>query len=122
MKYISVNTLLLPLNLALAWMLTELGLHYLLATLAGFTLHVTISFFINRGWTFKKPETQTRNGLFRAALVEVGTIVIVLCVTAGFVELAHTSFLTARIYATLLAGVWSYIMDSLFTFQVKPFK
>ena len=121
-KYSTVNGIVLPLNLGIAWGLTLLGLNYLVATAVGYTVQITLAFFVNRHWTFAKPEVETLTGLMRAGIVEASAFIIVLATTYLCVAALHLPFIWARIAAVIAAGIWCYLMDSIFTFRVKPFR
>ncbi len=119
LKYSSVNAVLLPLNLTTAWTLTAMGIHYLLATIVGFGVQIFLAFFINRNWTFKRPDIRAGTGLLKASLVEISAILVVLVTTWFWVETVGLEFLTARVIAVGVVGVWCFLLDSLFTFQVR---
>ena len=122
LKYAGVNGALLPLNIGIAWALTEMGMHYLIATAIGALVHLTIAFFINRQWTFLKPELAAVPGLIRAAFVETVAICIMLAATYAGVELLALQFFWARVLGVVASGIWMYIGDSTFTFKTKPFR
>lgn len=119
LKYSGVNAVLLPLNLSIAWALTEIGLHYLAATVAGFAVQITIAFFINRAWTFRRPEVRAVGGITRASIVEIGAILVVLATTTLAVEFFGATFLWARLIAVATSGIWCYVLDSRYTFRAK---
>ena len=122
LKYGSVNLVLLPLNILIAWILTHLGMHYLLATAIGFTVQITLAFLINRRWTFEKMSITVTSGLARSMVVEATALMVVIVTTWIGVEYLSLSFVSARIAAVVVAGVWCYILDSLFTFKTHPFR
>ena len=118
LTYGSVNLILLPLNLATAWALTEIGVQYLVATAVGFMVHVVLEFFINRRWTFERLDLKTIPGLVRALCVQVSALIVVPLSTKFGVELAHLDFVYARGSAVVTSAVWCYVLDHLFTFRV----
>jgi putative flippase GtrA len=117
--YAGVNTLCLPCNIGLAWILTTHGLHYILATIAGFMLHVLLAFSLNRTFTFRS-SVSARNGLAKSAIVAITGVFVAVAVTALCVEVVGLSFLASRILAMFVAGLWDYVLDSQFTFREQP--
>jgi putative flippase GtrA len=122
LAYGSVNAVLLPLNLAIAWALTEIGVQYLLATIAGFIVHLTLEFFINRRWTFQRLDLAALSGLTRALCVQLSALVVVVMTTWVGVEMIEVDFVYSRGLAVVTAGVWCYGLDCLFTFRVQMFR
>jgi putative flippase GtrA len=113
--------MLFPLNLFIAWSLTEAGMDYRAATVAGFFTHVSIAFFINRTWTFHKAEVRTDTGLLKTWTIGASDLAIALAMTTALVEYAGLGFLYARIGAALTVFIWSYVLNCIFTFRVKVF-
>ena len=96
------------------------GGNYLVATVIGFLTSVLISFFVNRMWSFRK---WVHTGRVAVSLfVGLGTLCVVIFVTYVGVSQIHVPYLEARLVAALIAAVTSYVGDSIFTFQVKPFE
>ncbi len=120
LKFFTINAVLLPLNLGVAITLTWLGLDYLLATAAGYIVHISLGFLLQRSITFNNPSLEVLAGMFRASLVEMVGIIIVLITTYVAVELFGFDFLLSRFIAVIVVGVWDYIAHSLFTFRTDP--
>lgn len=118
----SVNLLILPLNIGIAWMLTKAGLHYLFATATGVGLQLVLTFFISRRWTFDRSEIKAKSGLLRTTMVELVSMTNILFITAIGVELFKLEFTLARISAMTIAGILGYVLDSFFTFRTSPFR
>lgn len=121
LRYFGINTILLPLNLGVAWVLTATGIHYLPATALGFTLQFVVAFILNRKYTFRSLDLPLSWALLQTALIGLGGIAIVLAFTSVGVEILGLPFLLVRLSASLLAGLWYYTMDSLVTFKISPF-
>ena len=121
-KFLTINTLLVPVNIGIATGLTFVGLHYLLATLVGIVVHISIAFFIHRKQTFQREDLHAGTGILRGLVVEFSGFGIVLFAVYVFVDLLGLSFLSARIIAALLVGVWDYLVHSWVTFKTHPFK
>jgi putative flippase GtrA len=118
-RYAGVNAVLLPFNLLLAWFLTAHGVQYLVATSAGYVAHLVVAFFINRRWTFKKPEVRTMSGLLKVVCVEIVGVSLLLVGTYIGYELLKFPFIFARIASSFVAFFWNYCVESLFVWKVS---
>jgi putative flippase GtrA len=118
-RYTSVNIVCLPVNIGLAWLLTESGMHYVTATVMGYAAHVLLAFLLNFVWTFDQPVIHATKSIMYLAVIHSASFLIVIAVTAICVELIMLSFITARIIAMVIAGLWDYTLDSLFTFKPR---
>ncbi|MBC7836657.1 GtrA family protein [Acetobacteraceae bacterium] len=121
-SYTGVNAAVLPFNLATAWILSALGVHYLLATAAGFILHVVVIFFVNRRWTFDREDLMTSEGLVRTAIIHGLSFCVAMGTVAVCVEYYELQFMWARVIAVAVCGMWDYMGDSFFTFRRNPFR
>jgi putative flippase GtrA len=103
----------------LTLLLFVFNLNYLVATGLGFMGAVAYAFFVNRRWSFNKWVHTSR----LAISLGVGfvTLLVVLFVTYLGVESIHLPYFEARVAAAIIGAVISYIGDSIFTFQMKPF-
>jgi putative flippase GtrA len=106
--------------LFVAVLLFAFHVEYLPATIIGFILAMIGAFFLNRAWTFEK-HTKVWRVVFAIAIAGVSLAIVSWCTWFG-VEYFAMHYLTARTIGAVLATVWSYIADSLVTFQVKPFE
>jgi len=120
--YGGVNVIALAPNLLTAWLLTEWGMQYLLATICGYVVHIAGAFVLNHTWTFKHSNASRGKAVARTTLVHIGSFTIVMLVTPLCVEVFGTSFIVARLTASVYAGIWDYLLDSHFTFEVHPFR
>ena len=103
----------------IALLMFVFDVQYLLATALGFFTAVLISFFVNRIWSFRK---WVHTGRVAVSLfVGLVTLSVVLFVTYVGVQTIQAPYIEARIAAALVAAVVSYVGDSIFTFEVKPF-
>jgi putative flippase GtrA len=116
---VAFSSFLVDLSLLLLF-LFAFNLNYLVATGLGFMGAVAYAFFVNRQWSFKK---WVHTGRLAVSLgVGLVTLVVVLFVTYLGVETVHLPYFEARIAAAIIGAVISYIGDSIFTFQMKPFE
>jgi len=119
-KYGGIDTVLFPLNLVIAWRLTEQGMNYQLATVAGFFIHITIAFFFNYTWTFRShlPKGWALVKTWGIGATDLGIAVIA---TTLLKEYGGFSFFWARFWAGAVVFGWDYVLNSLITFKTKPF-
>jgi putative flippase GtrA len=117
--YGGVNILCFPANLGAAWVAHQYGAQYVVATLVGVVLHITLAYCCNRLYTFKETETQVGQSLLVAYMVGLFSIAMVVGVTVVCVEYFALSFMMARIVAMCIAGVCDFILDAHLTFKVK---
>lgn len=104
----------------LAVLMFVFDVNYLIATAVGFTVAVVFSFFVNRMWSFEKWVHVGRIAI--ALFVGFTTLCVVLFCTYIAVETFQIPYLEARFAAALIAAIVSYIGDSLFTFEMRPFE
>ena len=120
--YSGVNSVAFVCNLTVAWVLTTWGMQYLLATVCGYVVHLTLVFVVNHTWTFRTGDVRQGAAVLRMCVVHIGSFVLVMTVTPLCVELLGMSYLFARLIAALCAWVWDYLLDSHVTFGVHPFR
>lgn len=120
MRYSGVGILTFVADLLIVYLLLALGVYYVAATVIGFILAMIAAFFLNRAWTF---HTHTRSWriIFAMGVALVSLLIVSWCTYWG-VEYLFVHYLPARIIAALVASVWSYVGDSIVTFQIEPFE
>ncbi|MDO8514484.1 MAG: GtrA family protein [bacterium] len=92
--------------------------YYVASVVIGFTTTTVALFFANRTWTFGKNVHPLR--AIYAVLVAVTTLGIVTGLTYLGVEYFGLYYIVARVVAAWFGLAWSYLGDSLFTFEVRP--
>ncbi len=118
-KYIGVNGGLLPLNLAMGWMLYRVGMKYEIAYTIGFLIHVMLEFLINRQWTFRRTDLKRFPGLMRGLCVQGSALCLMVLTMRIGIDIIGAGEFLARIAAVFVCGVWCFVLDHLFTFRTK---
>jgi putative flippase GtrA len=122
-SFVSVNAVLVCLNLAIAWLCTDvLTLHYMWGASAGYGIQVVLGFFIQRDHIFRRSDITTTHGLIRACLVECISVGVMIGTTLVFVEWFSMWHIYARMCSMLCVGAWDYVAHSYFTFRTHPFR
>lgn len=120
--YYIVDGVTFVLNIFIAWVLVQYGVHYLLATILGFVFQTVAAFFLNKTWTFNQPHLRVSRGLFVTSLVQITAFCLVIGLTAFGVEYLAFPFLLVRIVSGVIAGVIAFVLDSRYTFGVSLLK
>lgn len=119
-RYSSVGFVTFLADLGIVYILFfSLGFGYLSATALGYLLATIAAFFLNRVWTYR-----THTHIWRiiyALCVAFASLVMITWITYLGVEYLGLQYLVARSLAAIVTTVFSYIADSLLTFQVPPF-
>ena len=89
LRYLSTGALSVALNLLILLTLMHFGVHYLVAICVCFVAVTTISFGINRLWTFRKRAGGAHKDFGRYLLVALAQLPISLVSFAACVELLH---------------------------------
>jgi len=99
-------------NLAVLYLLTELGVYYLLSGLIGIEAGLLSNFFLNRLWTFKDRRIQgfgfMLTALYRDHAVRFVGIVLNLVILWLLTSLFGLYYLTSQIIGILVAMLWNY--------------
>ena len=99
-------------NLAVLYLLTELGVYYLLSGLIGIEAGLLLNFFLNRSWTFNDRQTQgfgyLLTALYRDHAVRFVGIVVNLMILWLLTSLFGLYYLTAQIIGIVVAMFWNY--------------
>lgn len=89
LRYLSTGALSVALNLLILLTLMHFGVHYLVAICVCFVAVTTISFGINRLWTFRKRAAGAHKDFGRYLLVALAQLPMSLASFAACVELLH---------------------------------
>lgn len=86
-----------------------LGVHYLIAAAAGFTVSVVLNYILCVVWAFKGVEKSNKKimaAFFITSLVGLGLNQLFMWI---FVDLIHIYYMIAKIITVVLVMVWNYI-------------
>lgn len=107
-------------GLGLLWVLTSVfGIYYLVSATIAYFAAVSVNYVINRSWVFRN------NGyhpFFRGYLIwgiiTVAGLFINLALLAFFVELLSLHYITARIIAAIVVGIFGFYMNARYNFKL----
>jgi dolichol-phosphate mannosyltransferase len=105
-------------NLALLWLLVNLGMDHLLAALVATEISIINNFFWNDQWTFKGDIGQDHSKLarfFRFQVVASFTAVLTLGLFSVFFQVWHIYYLLAQFWAIGFATLVNFSVNSWLT-------
>ena len=107
LRYLGTGVLSVGLNLLILLSLMHLGVHYLAAICVCFVAVTTISFGVNRFWTFRKHAAGVRRDFGRYFLVALLQLPLSLSCFGACVELVHMS---PPVAAVVVSGVFAPVL------------
>lgn len=97
----------------------KLHLYYLLANTISFFISVTISFFLNKKWTFKNKEEQTHKQYLKFWLMALCGLGINEIIIFLLVDRAHLYDFLAMVIATGVILFWNFFMGKHWVFKTS---
>lgn len=98
------------------------GLHYLLAATVAIEITIVFQYALNNVWTFRAVKNtgwgEYLHGLVKTNLVRGSAIPIQLGVLYGLVSWSEIAYLLANVIAILVSGVYRYVLDARWTWNV----
>src|SRR4051812_47548170 len=119
LRYLSTGVLSVALNLLILLSLMHLGVHYLVAICVCFVAVTTISFGINRLWTFRKRVAGVRRDFSRYLLVALLQLPLSLGGFAVCVELLHMQPPLAAIVISAVFAPALYLLHRGWSFGLR---
>ncbi|MGZ4932673.1 MAG: glycosyltransferase [Halobacteriota archaeon] len=112
------------LNLALLYVLTELGMFYGAAGLIAIEVGLLSNFVLNRSWTFKDRGVagfkSTMAALGRDHAVRVVGIILNLAILLILTSLFGVFYLLSQLIGLIVGMVWNYGGNQWWTWELKP--
>jgi putative flippase GtrA len=121
LRYLSTGALSVALNLLILLSLLHLGVHYLVAICVCFVAVTTISFGINRSWTFRKRTTGARRDFGRYFLVALLQLPLSLSCFGACVELLHMPPPMAAVVVSAMFAPVLYLLNRGWSFGLRWF-
>lgn len=105
-------------DVALLGAMVELAdVNYLAAATLAFGIAISLHYYISRAWIFRGSDRGAATG-YMFFLVNAGIgLLITLAAMAALVEMVDLHYLAARIIASLLAGVATFLLNAKFNFK-----
>ncbi|WP_122088914.1 GtrA family protein [Halalkalicoccus subterraneus] len=98
------------------------GLHYLLAATVAIEITIVFQYVLNNLWTFRAVKNTGRgeffHGLLKTNIVRGSAIPIQLAVLYGIVTWSGIAYLIANGIAILVSGIYRYVLDARWTWDV----
>jgi len=109
-KFCSIGFTGAGVNLAILYLLTNYGLHYMLSGLSAIEISLLFNFFLNRWWTFREEATSTGlvKPIIKDHLTRVGGILINLALLYALTELLGMNYIPSMIVGIGLATLWNF--------------
>jgi putative flippase GtrA len=121
LRYLSTGALSVALNLLILLTLMHFGVHYLVAICVCFVAVTTISFGINRLWTFRKRTGEARKDFGRYLLVALLQLPTSLASFGACVELLHLPPPMAAVAVSALFAPALYLLHRGWSFSLGWF-
>jgi len=93
------------------------GLHYSLYTLAGYAVGITISFFLNRRFTFRKQDNKASRQLIKFLSVTISLLLLTQLLQYILIDLAGINETISVIIGMVFYTGTGYILNRLFVFK-----
>lgn len=116
LRYLSTGALSVALNLLILLTLMHFGVHYLVAICICFVAVTTISFGINRVWTFRKHAAGVYEDFGRYILVSLAQLPVSLASFAACVEWLHLPPALAAVVVSAIFAPALYLLHRGWTF------
>lgn len=115
-RFASVGLCATIVHVAIVFLLVEwMGFDPVLASFPAFFTAVLVAFFLNRNWTFARP--QSRNGQFRRYLmVALGGMLLNVVIMYVTVHIAHSPYFVGIALVLIIVPVTSFLLQRNWTF------
>jgi len=97
----------------------KLHLYYLLANTICFFIGVTVSFFLNKKWTFRNKERQTHRQYLKFWLMALCGLGLNAIIIFLLVDYAHLYDFFAMVIATGIILFWNFFMGKHWVFKIS---
>ena len=121
-KYVIVGVIVTAIDFILLYIFVEFfSMWYMLAATFSFIIALTISFFLNKFWTFKNKEKNIPSQMTKFVIVNLIGLGINLGVLYILVEFFFIWYLLAKVFATTFAVLWNFLGMRNWAFKNKNF-
>lgn len=118
-RYTAVGALTFSLDLLLLFLLTDIfGWHYLLSAGLAFLIAVSLNYVISRDFVFPGSSRPSREAYFWFLVIAATGLGIVVGLMYLLVTVFLINYIVARIAVSLVTGLWNYLLNLFFNFQV----
>lgn len=119
-KFCLVGLTNLAIYLSVYWVMTRFFYwSYLPASIIGFLISVTWSFFINRKWTFKHIGTDHRRQYVVFIIANIISMTINLALLSIFIEIFKFYDITAQLICSVIVAFFNFCLNRFWTFRSR---
>ena len=106
-------------NLLILFVLTHyLGLYYVVSVIISFIIATTVSFIMQKYWTFQDNSKEViHNQALIFTIVSGINLIINTAIVYSFVEFAHFHYLIGQIFASIIVAFESFFIYKIFIFK-----
>lgn len=117
LRYGSVGLVNTGVTAAVIFLLKLTGIHYSLYTLAGYAVGITVSFFLNRRFTFRKHSDNAGRQLIKFISVTVSLLLMTQLLQYLLIDLAGLNETLGVIIGMVFYTGTGYVLNRLFVFK-----
>ena len=119
-KFCAVGFLGMLTDLSVMAFFVELaGLNIYLSNCLSFVAAVTVTFLLNKKWTFKDRPDAGPGQYLQFFAVSLGGLAWALLLLHLFVDNLHWWYIYAKLLITILVSFWNFIVNNIWTFRLK---
>lgn len=117
LRYGAVGLVNTGVTAAVIFLLKLTGIHYSLYTLAGYAVGISVSFFLNRRFTFKKQNSKVSGQLLKFLSVTISLLLLTQLLQYLLIDVAGISETIGVILGMVFYTGTGYILNRLFVFK-----
>lgn len=117
LRYGAVGLVNTGVTAAVIFLLKLTGIHYSLYTLAGYAVGITISFFLNRRFTFRKQDSKASRQLLKFLSVTISLLLLTQLLQYLLIDLAELNETIGVIIGMVFYTGTGYVLNRLFVFK-----
>lgn len=105
-------------DITILWALTDLlGIWYLVSAGLSYCLSALLSFGLNKSLNFKNRSQEHVKQVSAFLVIATSSLIVNLMIISVCVEMFSFNYLTAKVFATVVAFLWNYFGQSSVTFR-----
>lgn len=117
-RFIIVGIMATVLNYGLFFLLFKfLSIHYIVASVVGYSAGLLFGFFFNRSWTFRSLETRLRREAFSYVGIYLASLILSMFFLQFLVVMVQLQPVLANVFAIGLSTVINFLGCKLFVFK-----
>lgn len=117
LRYGAVGLVNTGVTAAVIFLLKLTGIHYSLYTLAGYAVGITVSFILNRNFTFKKQDAKASRQLIKFLAVTISLLLLTQLLQYLLIDIAHLNETLSVLIGMVFYTGTGYIINRLFVFK-----